>query len=176
MVGKTLLNLDESARILDPDFEPGTAVEQHLERLFRRRALQEVAPANVLSTAMEMMEFTERLPGRVNKVLDSLSEGKLTFKIEGIDERQLMRGVQKLANRVALGAVVASLVIAGAIGLSVRGESHLLGAPAAATIMFALAAFIALWLAVGILLSDLPQVRGGARRRRRSMLRRERTG
>lgn len=176
MLGKTLLNLDESARILDPEFEPGTALERHLERLFRRRALQEAAPANVLSTAMEMVEFTERLPGRVNKVLDSLSEGKLTFKIEGIDERQLMRGVQKLANRVALGAVVAALVIAGAIALSVRGGVQVLGVPAAATILFALAALIALWLVGGILLSDLPQVRGGARRRRKSMLRRERSG
>ena len=115
MMGKALLNLDEVARILDPAFEPNSTIEQHAQELLRKKMLQSAAPGNVMSAAMDAKEFAEKLPGRVNKVMDALAEGQLTLNVQGIDEKELMRGVQKLANRLTTGLVVAALVIGAAL-------------------------------------------------------------
>ena len=51
---------------------------------------------NKRKVGLDAKEFVEKLPGRVNKVMDALAEGQLTLNIQGIDEKELMRGIQKL--------------------------------------------------------------------------------
>ena len=123
----------------------------------RRKMLQSASPANLLAAAMDAKEFVEKLPGRVNKVMDALAEGQLTLNVQGIDEKELMRGVQKLANRLTTGIVVAALVIGAALIMRIDVRPKLFGYPAIAIVLFAMAAAAAAWLLVGIALSDLPQ-------------------
>jgi len=100
MLSKTLLNLDEVARQLDENFDPNAAIQEHVGEIMRRKLLASASPVNLLSAAMDAKEFAEKLPSRVNKVMDALAEGQLTLNVKGIDDKELMRGIQKLANRV----------------------------------------------------------------------------
>jgi ubiquinone biosynthesis protein len=162
MLGKALLNLDEVARKLDPTFDPNAAIQAETGELMRRKFLRSASPGNLVSAAMEAKEFAERLPGRVNKVMDALAEGQLTLNVQGIDEQGIMRGVQKLANRLTMGLVVAALVIGAALIMRIPTDSRLFGYPSLAIVLFLAAAIAALCLLVSIVMSDLPQ------RRRRS--------
>jgi ubiquinone biosynthesis protein len=162
MIGKALLNLDEVARILDPDFDPNAAIRAHTAEIVRKKLLASGSPSNVLHAAMDAKEFAERLPGRVNKVMDALAQGELTLNVQGIDEAELMRGIQKLANRVTTGLVVAALIIGAAMVMRIETDAELFGYPTFAIVLFLLATVVGLWLVVTSLLSDLPQ-----RRRRR---------
>ena len=169
MLGKALLNLDEVARTLDPDFDPNEAIERESSDLLRKKLVQSAAPASLMSAVMEAREFTERLPGRVNKVLDSLAEGRLTLNVQGIDEKDLMRTAQKLANRITGGVIVAALIIGAALIMRVDTATTLFGYPALAIILFLIAAAAGLLMLVSIWVSDLPQRRSrfhGSRRRR----------
>jgi predicted unusual protein kinase regulating ubiquinone biosynthesis (AarF/ABC1/UbiB family) len=163
MMGKALLNLDEVARLLDPNFEPNPTIQRHAAELMRKKMLQSASPGNVIAAAIEAKEFAEKLPGRVNKVMDALAEGQLTLNVQGVDEKELMRGVQKLANRLTTGLVVAALVIGAALIMRIDARPKLFGYPAVAIVLFTLAAAAAAWLLISIALSDLPQ----HRRRRR---------
>ena len=165
LLGKALLNLDDVARRLDPDFEPNAAIQQHSAEILRRKMLQSAAPGNILAAAMDAKEFAEKLPARVNKVMDALAEGQLTLNIQGIDEAELMRGFQKLANRITTGVVVAALIVGAAMLMRIQTESRLFGYPALAIVLFLLAAVAGLWLVAGSLLNDLPQRRRRDRRR-----------
>lgn len=162
MLGKALLNLDEVARKLDPTFDPNEAIREEGAELMQKKLLQSATPGNLLSAAMEAKEFAERLPGRVNQVMDALAEGQLTLNIQGIDERDIMRSVQKLANRVAGAVIVAALIIGAALIMRIPTDTELLGYPALAIVLFLIAAAWAIAMLAAILLSDLPQ------RRRRS--------
>ncbi|MDQ1384445.1 MAG: ubiquinone biosynthesis protein, partial [Actinomycetota bacterium] len=164
MMGKTFLNLDEVARILDPNFEPNATIQAHSVELMRRKMLQGASPTNLMAAAIDAKEFAEKLPARINKVMDALAEGQLTLNVQGIDEKELMRGVQKLANRLTTGMVVAALVIGAALMMRIDVRPKLFGYPALAIVLFVLAAAAAAWLLVSIALSDLPQ----HRRRHRS--------
>jgi ubiquinone biosynthesis protein len=164
MIGKALLNLDQVARILDPTFDPNAAIREHTAEVVRRRLLASASPANVLHAAMDAKEFAERLPGRVNKVMDALAEGEMTLNVKGIDEVELIRGIEKLANRVTTGVVVAALIIGAAMLMQIETETELLGYPALAIVLFLLASVAGLWLVVSSVLNDLPQRRRDRRR------------
>lgn len=161
MVSKTLLNLDRVAYKLDPDFDPNAAIQRHVGEIMRRKVLQSASPARLLSAAMDAKEFVERLPGRVNKVMDALAEGQLTLNVQGIDEKELMRGIQKLANRVTTGLIVAALIIGAAMLMRVNTESKLFGYPSIAIVCFFAAALTGVWLIWTSVRHDLPQRRRG---------------
>lgn len=162
MLSKALLNLDQIVAKLDPDFEPDAAIQEHAGKLMRSKIVESASPSNLLTTAMDVREFVERLPRRVNKVMDALAEGELRLDIHGIDEKELMRGVQKLANRLTTGLVIAALIVGAAMLTRIETKTRLFGYPALAIVCFLLAAFAGLWLILSSVLHDLPQ-----RRRRR---------
>jgi len=162
MLSKTLLNLDQVARTLDPTFDPNDAIREHVGEIVSKKMVRSASPANLLASAMDAKEFVERLPSRVNKVMDALAEGELTLNIQGIDEKELMRGIQKLANRVTTGLVIAALIIGAAMLMRIDTESKLFGYPSVAIVCFFLAALAGVWLILSSVLHDLPQ-----RRRRR---------
>ncbi|HJR25535.1 MAG TPA: AarF/UbiB family protein [Acidimicrobiales bacterium] len=164
MLGKALLNLDEIVRLLDPTFSPDEAIRDETTELMRKKLLQSASPGNVLSAAMQAKEFAERLPARVGQVMDALAEGQVTINLKGLDEENLMRGVQKLANRVAAAVVVAALVIGAALIMRIETEAELFGYPAVAIVLFLLAAVGGILLVGSMLLSDLPQRRRRERR------------
>jgi len=172
MLGKTLLNLDEVARKLDPDFDPTAAIQREAAELMRKKMLQSASPSSLMAAAMEAKEFTEHLPGRINRILDALATGTMTVNVQGIDERDIMRSFQKLANRVTAGIVVASLVIGAALIMRIDTDAKLFGYPAVAIILFLIAAGFGVWLLIAIQLSDLPQRRRGRRRAPRDPRRR----
>ena len=161
MLGKALLNLDQVANCLDADFDPNAAIQRHVGEIMRRKMLKSASPANMLSAAMEAKEFAEKLPGRVNKVMDALAEGQMTLNIQGIDEKELMRGIQKVGNRIVMGLVIASLIVGAAMLMRVDTPSKLFGYPTIAILCFMAAALAGVFLVIDSALHDLP------RRRRR---------
>jgi len=159
MIGKALLNLDQVARTLDPDFDPNEAIRQRTSDIAQKRLLASASPASLLHAAMEAKEFAERLPGRVNKLMDALVEGDLRVKVDAIDEAELMRGIQTLANRVTTGLVVAALIVGAAMIMRIETDSELFGYPALAIVLFLVASLAGLWLVASSLLHDRPHRR-----------------
>jgi ubiquinone biosynthesis protein len=156
MVGKALLNLDEVARILDPDFDVNGAIREHTAEVLQRKLLDGVSPGNVLRAAMDAREFAQHLPGRVNRVFDSLADGELTVKVKAVDAAELLRGIQTLANRLTTGIVVAALIVGAAMVMRIQTDAELFGYPAIAIVLFLLASIAGLWLVVTSLVRDLP--------------------
>jgi hypothetical protein len=110
-----------------------------------------------MRSALEATAFAEALPGRLNKVLEALAEGKLTLNLEGLDENAIMRGAQKMANRMATGVLIAAFVVAAALFSSGRSGSTVWGYPVLSIVFLGLAVLVAIWLGIGIFRGDLPQ-------------------
>lgn len=164
MLGKALLNLDDVARHLDPSYEPATAIREHSVHLMRHRMVQAASPINLVSAALDAKEFAERLPQRMNKVLDSLAEGNFRINVEGIDESGIMRSVQKLANRGAAGITVAAFVLAGAIFSISSTGPRWDGVSAFTIVLLGLAFVVALGMVLSTFHTDVPQRRRSKRR------------
>jgi hypothetical protein len=149
------LNLDEIGRLLDPDFDPNASMRRNATRLMQRRMLNSVTPSNLFSTALEVRDFAERLPGRMNRILDALSANDLRLKIEVIDHGSIIDGFQKVANRITLGLVLAALIVGAAMLMRVQTPFTILGYPGLAMLLFLAAAGGGFWMAWTILAGDV---------------------
>jgi ubiquinone biosynthesis protein len=136
LLGKTLLNLDRVAVTLAPDFEVNAAIRRHSASLMRRRMLRQATPAQALSTVLEMNEFVQELPGRLNRMLDSVAENRIRIKVDAIDETELITGIQKVANRITAGLVLAALIVGAAMLMRVDTAFRILGYPGIAILLF----------------------------------------
>ena len=156
MLGKTLLNLDQVGRALDPDFDVNAALRDEGADLMQQRMRQTMRASSVYSAALETKEFMEQLPGRVNKLLDAATNNQLKLNVDLIDEGAIMGGLQKVANRITLGLLLASLIIGAAMLMQVETRFRVLGYPVFALFFFLIAAVGAIWLAITIIRSDEP--------------------
>jgi len=139
MLGKTLLHLDEIGRRLDSSSTPNALVRQHSASIMQQRLVQSLAPGNLLSGVLETKELVERLPERLNRFLDRLANNQLQIKVDAIDENALMVGIQKVANRITIGLLLAALIIGAAMLMQVETTFRLFGYPGLAMIFFLLA-------------------------------------
>jgi ubiquinone biosynthesis protein len=109
----------------------------------------------VFSTALEIRDFAERLPSRMNRILDALSANDLRLKIEVIDHGSIIDGLQKVANRIALGVVLAALIVGAAMLMRVETRFTILGYPGLAMLLFLTAAAGGFWMAWAVLAGDV---------------------
>jgi ubiquinone biosynthesis protein len=159
LLGKALLNLDEIGRVLDPDFDPNASLRQNATDLMRRRMWKAATPASLWTSALEVREFAQRLPGRVNRILDALAGNDLRLKVEVIDHGSIIEGLQKVANRIALGLVLAALIVGAAMLMRVPTAFTILGYPGLAMLLFLTAAGGGFWMAWTVLAGDVRRVR-----------------
>lgn len=154
MLAKTLLNLDQVARTLAPDFHPAQAIQRNAADIMRRRMLHAASPANVMSNAFEMAELVQRLPSRINKVLDRVADNEIEFRVNAIDEAQLISGIQKVANRITMGLILAALIVGAAMLMQVQTTWTIFGYPGLAMLFFLVAGIGGLALVINIWLTD----------------------
>lgn len=164
MIGKTLLNLDEISHALAPGFDSNAAVRRHAARITEEQMARDVSPGSIFSAAVELKNFAQHLPGRINRILDRVAENDLRVRVDAIDEAQLMEGMQKVANRITLGLVLAALVVGAALLMRVDTSFRLFGYPGLAILLFLAAAVGGFCLVVAILASDIT---AGRKKRRK---------
>jgi len=140
MLGKTLLHLDEIGRRLDPEINPNALVRRHSASIMQQRLVQSLSPGHLLAGVLEAKELVERLPERLNRILDHLANNQLEVKIDALDEAKLMAGFQKVANRITVGLLLAALIVGAAMLMKVETSFRIFGYPGLAMIFFLLAA------------------------------------
>lgn len=152
MVGKALLNLDQSTLHLDPDFVPAEAIRDNLGHILRGGL--RTSPGNLVAAALDAKEFTALLPRRANRILDSLSDGQLRLRVDAIDEERLHTVLQRVANRLTLGLVIAATILGASLLMQVPTGDKLLGYPAIAIVLFTVAILGGAGLAAWIVITD----------------------
>jgi ubiquinone biosynthesis protein len=154
VLGKTLLQLDEVGRTLDPDFDPNAAVRRHVTDLMSRRMKKDATQGSLLSTILEMREFLGGLPLRINKIMDAIADREFELKVKALDADTMLAGLQKIANRITSGLILAALMIAAALLMRVDTDFRILGYPGLAMLFFIGAAAGGCFLLVNIFVQD----------------------
>lgn len=153
MLGRTLMSLERVGRTLDPAFDPNDALRRDAAAVLRRRLLRTATPSNVLSSALEMNDFLQRLPARLNHVLDAVERGP-ELRLRLLEETRLIHGLQKIANRITVGLLLAALIVGAAMLMRVETPFRVFGYPGFAMIAFLLAAGGAIALVWSIVSKD----------------------
>jgi ubiquinone biosynthesis protein len=154
MIAKALLNVDRIVFTLDPNFDPNAVIRERASEILQRNIIKSISPSNLLTGVVEVKEFAEKLPTRVNRILDSIGNNELKIKVDAIDEKIVLEGLQKVANRITMGLVVAALIVGAAMLVRVDTSFRIWGYPGLALIFFLLAAAAGLILLFNILFYD----------------------
>jgi predicted unusual protein kinase regulating ubiquinone biosynthesis (AarF/ABC1/UbiB family) len=154
-LGRAFLALDQAGRTLDPEFDPNAAIRRHSSDVMQQRMMKNLSPAAMFANLLEMNEFVQRLPGRLNRVLDAVAENQVEVRIRVHEEVWMMEGLQKISNRITVGLVLAALIIGAAMLMRVETSFRILGYPGLAILLFLAAAVLGLFLVITILLTDV---------------------
>jgi ubiquinone biosynthesis protein len=155
MLAKTLLNVDQVAEVLDPNFDPNQAIRRHASGIMRARMLKSLSPGKLFASMLEAKQFVEKLPRRLNQLVDAVVENRVRVKVDAINEVLLMEGLQKIANRITLGLVISAMIVGAALLMRIETSVRIFGYPALAIVLFLGAALSAFLLTMNILLHDL---------------------
>ena len=157
MLGKTLLNLDQVGRTIAPDFDPNASIRRNAAQIMQQRLMKSLSPGNLFSGVLELKDLVQRLPTRINKILDAIADNKLKVEVDAIDEKTLIVGFQKVANRITTGLIIAALIVGAALLMRVETTFRIWGYPGLAIILFLGAAGAGVVLLINILFHDEPE-------------------
>ena len=154
MLGKTLLNLDLVGQTLDPKFNPNASIRRNAEKILQQRVWKALSPTHLLGGLLEIKDLVARLPGRLNRILDAIARNELKIKVETIDEGVIIEGLQKIANRITMGLVLAALIVGAALLARVETSFRIFGYPGFAILCFLGVGGGGLFLITRILMHD----------------------
>jgi predicted unusual protein kinase regulating ubiquinone biosynthesis (AarF/ABC1/UbiB family) len=154
MIAKAMMNLDRVVYVLDPTFDPNAVIRDEATNIMTHQVIQSVEPGSILARLIEVKEFVERLPTRVNKILDAIGNNELKIGVDAIDEKVVLDGLQKVANRITLGLILAALIVGAALMMRVETSFKIFGYPGLPAIFFMIAAVASLILIASILFTD----------------------
>jgi len=159
LLGKTLLQLDQIGRALQPDFDPNESIRRNASQILNQRLKSSITEGKAFSTLLEAKQFLGALPSRLNKILDSIGNAELNVNVKPSETEFLVDSARKVANRITTGLVLAALIVGAALLMRVPTSFQLFGYPGLAMICFLAAAVGGLWLVVSIVWQDFKSKR-----------------
>lgn len=154
LLGKTLLNLERVASVLDPAMDVRDLVESHLQSIMRAQLRRSFSSANLATEALEVQALLRDAPRKISDTLSLLAENRLQVRLDGLENSRLMENMQKIANRIAAAVVTAALLVSSAMLMRIETPTRLFGYPALAVVLFLVAAVLGLAIAISALLRD----------------------
>ncbi|MEI7731887.1 MAG: AarF/ABC1/UbiB kinase family protein, partial [Verrucomicrobiota bacterium] len=154
LLGKTMLQLDEVGKILDPAFDPNACVRRHASALMSKRLLKNATQGSFFSSMLEMKHFVGGLPARLNHIMDVITNHELEVKIKAVDAKLVVEGFEKIANRITTGIILAALIMGASLLMQVPSNFRILGYPGLGILCFLAAAAGGFYLVFRIFIQD----------------------
>jgi len=154
LLGKTLLQLDQIGKLLDPAFDPPASIQRNVAELMSQRVRKEATQGSAFRSLIEMKEFVSGLPVRLNGIMDAVVNKELEVKVRTTDASLVMEAFEKIANRITTGLVLAALIIGASVLMQVRTTFTIWGYPGLAMLCFLAAATGGFWLVISIFIND----------------------
>jgi ubiquinone biosynthesis protein len=154
LLGKTLLQLDEVGKILDPTFDPNASIRRNVGELMSQRVSKNATLGSLFSSLMEVKDFVGGLPSRLNNIMDAITNHELEVKVKAVDAKLVMEGFQKIANRITTGIVLAALIMGASLLMQIQTSFRIFGYPGLAMLCFLAAAVGGFWLVLSIFAQD----------------------
>jgi ubiquinone biosynthesis protein len=146
LLAKALFNLDGVTRALEPRFTPLDTIREFVNQIAIARAQRDMSPRRIFQIAMESSDLLAALPRRLDQITARLANSDLSTRVDVPQLPSLIVALQKVANRIFSGLVLAGLLVASAMLLPYWRTLGTMG--------FIIAAVLALYIVLTIMVSD----------------------
>jgi ubiquinone biosynthesis protein len=146
LLAKALFNLDGVTRVLDPQYTPITTIQEYSNEIAMSRAKRDMSPRRLYQIVMESSDLLAALPRRLDMITQRLANNDIGAHVDIPQLPALIVALQKVANRIFSGLVLAGLLVASSQLLPYWRTLGMIG--------FVIAAFIALYMVLAIAIGD----------------------
>jgi predicted unusual protein kinase regulating ubiquinone biosynthesis (AarF/ABC1/UbiB family) len=146
LLAKTLFNLDNVTRSIDATYSPIPTIREFGNQIIADRARRDLNPRRLYQLATEGSDLLMALPHRLDLITSRLASNDFETKVNVPQMSLMIQALQKVANRVFSGLVLAGLLVASAMLLPYGRALGMAG--------FVLAGVIGVWMVLAILWSD----------------------
>lgn len=146
LLAKALFNLDAVTRALDSSFNPSETIREYAGEIANQRARQDLSPRRIFEIASSTSDLLQALPRRLDTITERMSRNDFAFRIDAPQLPALLQGMEKIANRILVGLIIAGLLIASGQLLPYWRTLGLVG--------IILAGGIALYVLINVLVTD----------------------
>ncbi len=116
LIGKTMLNLDGTIRVLSPALDPVQLIRDYMLEVMQQRGRAQFSPGRVFAWSLDLKHLAENSPRRLDMILDKLANDQLTLRLEA--DPGLTATVSRAAQRLSFGLVAGSCIISGSYVLA----------------------------------------------------------
>lgn len=146
LMAKAVLSIEEVGNILDPDFDLRLHAKPVLREIFRERN----SPRNILRRSRELLRTSlaslQDLPTELRRLVRRLEHDNFTINLQhkGLEDHDYAMKVA--ANRITLGVIVGSMIIASSLIVTTGIQPYLFGYPALGIIGYLMSAILGLYV------------------------------
>jgi ubiquinone biosynthesis protein len=142
---RCFVTLDGVGRRLDPEFNLAAHLQPFVERLVKARYSPSRMAQRVWTETQNFLEYAHDIPGNINRTLRKLSEDDLRIQLEHRNLDHFILELERSSNRLVVGMVVASLIVASALIISQGASTIWVTLPT-----YVISSLLAIWLVYGI--------------------------
>lgn len=142
---RCFITLEGVGRNLDPEFNLATHLQPFVERLVKERYSPTRLASRIWRESRHLLEYAHDIPGHVNRTLRKLSEDDLRIQLEHRNLDHFILELERSSNRLVVGMVVASLIVASSLIISHGATTVWVTLPT-----YVLSSLLAIWLVYGI--------------------------
>ncbi|TAK37967.1 MAG: ubiquinone biosynthesis protein UbiB [Lysobacteraceae bacterium] len=150
MMIKVLVTLEGIGRKLDPDFDMAGEAAPFLQRAMLARYSPFAIARRGRRAAADTIGLLAALPTELRHLLRMARRGRMNVNLDVERLEKFGQRVEHSANRLAMSAVIAALIVGSSIVMTVPGGPTLLGLPFFGLLGFVGAVLGSLWLLVSI--------------------------
>jgi predicted unusual protein kinase regulating ubiquinone biosynthesis (AarF/ABC1/UbiB family) len=152
LLAKTLFNLDAVTKSLDATYSPIPTIREFGNQIAAERARRDLNPRRLYQLATEGSDLLAALPHRLDLITSRMASNEFETKVDVPQFTLAIEALQKVANRIFSGLVLAGLLVASAMLMPYQRSLGTGG--------FVLAGVMGLWMILAILWTD----RGASRK------------
>lgn len=157
LVAKAFMEVESHALQLDPDFTIVTSLQAYAPRLFRRLVSPDFDRASSLRARFRGMRAVrtalDALPDLAHRMAKGLRDGTLQVALRDDQLGVMEERIERASNRVGFSMIIASIVVASAIIMSLHAGPHYDGVSLLGLAGFVIAGVLGLRWAVAVLRS-----------------------
>ena len=129
MMAKVLVTLEGVGRKLDPEFDMASEAAPFLRCIMLARYAPRAVAHRGRRAVGDTVGLLTSIPGQLKKSMRALRRGQLNVNIDIARLQRFGEEVDKSANRLTVGILVAALIIGSSIVMTVEGGPTMLGLP-----------------------------------------------
>jgi predicted unusual protein kinase regulating ubiquinone biosynthesis (AarF/ABC1/UbiB family) len=115
LVGKTLAQADSIARVLDPELDPISLLEEDALEVMLTEGERRLEPNQLFAWLYTQLEPLGRMPRRAGQLVNKLETGTFKLGVAPTDLDEVEHALRSVANRVGGAVIVAALLIASSL-------------------------------------------------------------